>query len=73
MFLLPISSYCSRWVGCYQLIVAVGALLTILPLAGTLGFVALPPSYWLLLGIMLLCYMISTQWVKTWFIRKFGE
>ena len=55
------------------IIVAVGALLTISPLADTLGFVALPPLYWLLLAVMLLCYMILTQLVKTWFIRKFGE
>ncbi|MDO9100684.1 MAG: magnesium-translocating P-type ATPase [Candidatus Nitrotoga sp.] len=55
------------------IIVAVGALLTVSPLADTLGFVALPPLYWLLLAIMLLCYMVSTQLVKTWFIRKFGE
>ncbi|CAH1085529.1 magnesium-translocating P-type ATPase [Candidatus Nitrotoga sp. 1052] len=55
------------------IIVAVGALLTVSPLADTLGFVALPPLYWLLLAIMLLCYMILTQLVKTWFIRKFGE
>ncbi len=55
------------------IIVAVGALLTVSPLADTLGFVALPPLYWLLLAVMLLCYMILTQLVKTWFIRKFGE
>ena len=55
------------------IIVAVGALLTVSPLANMLGFVALPPLYWLLLAIMLLCYMILTQLVKTWFIRRFGE
>lgn len=55
------------------IIVAVGAWLTVSPLADTLGFVALPPLYWLLLAIMLLCYMILTQLVKTWFIRRFGE
>src|SRR5450759_4591945 len=54
-------------------IVTVGAWLTVSPLADTLGFVALPPLYWLLLAIMLLCYMFLTQLVKTWFIRRFGE
>ena len=39
----------------------------------TLGFVPLPPLYWLLLAIMLLCYVILTQVVKTWFVRRFGE
>jgi Mg2+-importing ATPase len=54
-------------------IVAVGAWLTVSPLADTLGFVALPPLYWLLLAIMLLCYMVLTQLVKTWFVRRYGE
>ena len=55
------------------IIVAVGAWLTVSPLANTLGFVPLPPLYWLFLAIMLLCYAILTQVVKTWFIRRFGE
>jgi Mg2+-importing ATPase len=55
------------------IIVAVGAWLTVSPLANTLGFVPLPPLYWLLLAIMLLGYAILTQMVKTWFIRRFGE
>ena len=55
------------------IIVAVGAWLTVSPLASILGFVPLPPLYWLLLGIMLVCYVILTQVVKTWFYRKFGE
>jgi len=55
------------------IIVAVGAWLTVSPLAGTLGFVPLPSLYWMLLAIMLLGYMILTQVVKTWFYRRFGE
>jgi Mg2+-importing ATPase len=55
------------------IIVAVGAWLTVSPLAGTLGFVPLPPLFWLYLAIMLLGYAILTQVVKTWFIRRFGE
>jgi Mg2+-importing ATPase len=43
------------------------------PLAYTLGLVPLPPLYWLLLAIMLLCYMTLTQIVKVWFYKKFGE
>ena len=54
-------------------IVAVGAWLTASPLADTLGFVPLPPLYWLYLAIMLLGYAILTQVVKAWFIRRFGE
>jgi Mg2+-importing ATPase len=55
------------------IIVSVGAWLTVSPLAAALGFVPLPPLYWLLLAIMLLCYVILTQVVKTWFVRRFGE
>jgi Mg2+-importing ATPase len=55
------------------IIIAAGAWLTVSPLANTLGFVPLPPLYWLFLAVMLLCYAILTQLVKTWFIRRFGE
>jgi Mg2+-importing ATPase len=55
------------------IIVGVGAWLTVSPLADTLGFVPLPPLYWLLLAIMLPCYVILTQLVKTWFYRRYGE
>ena len=54
-------------------IVAVGAGLTVSPLAGALGFVALPPRYWLLLTVILVCYVVLTQLIKTWFYRRFGE
>lgn len=53
-------------------IVAVGAYLPYSPLAGALGLVALPPLYWLLLAGMLVCYVLLTQVVKTWFVRRFG-
>jgi P-type Mg2+ transporter len=55
------------------IIVAVGAWLTVSPLAAPLGFVALPPLYWLLLAGMLLGYALLTQAVKIWFIRRFGD
>lgn len=54
-------------------IVTFGAWLTISPLAKTLGFVALPPLYWGLLAIMLVCYVALTQAVKVWFYKRFGE
>jgi len=55
------------------IIVSVGAWLTVSPLASTLGFVTLPPLYWLLLVIMLFAYVLLTQVVKTWFFHRFGE
>lgn len=55
------------------LIVSVGAWLTVSPLADTLGFVPLPPLYWGLLAVILLCYVLLTQLVKTWFYRQYGD
>jgi Mg2+-importing ATPase len=55
------------------IIVAVGAWLTVSPLATTLGFVPLPPRYWLFLASMLLGYAMLTQVVKTWYMRGLGE
>ncbi len=54
-------------------IIAAGAWLTVSPLASALGFVPLPPLYWLLLAIMLPCYVALTQVVKAWFYGRFGE
>jgi Mg2+-importing ATPase len=55
-------------------VVATGTLMTVIrPIARILGFVTLPPLYWLLLLGMLLTYVALTQIVKTWFIRRFGD
>jgi len=53
-------------------IVAVGAALPLSPLAPLLGFVPLPPLYWLLLAGMLISYVLLTQVIKAWFIRRFA-
>ncbi len=52
------------------LIMALGAYLPYSPLASPLGFVPLPPFFWLLLLITLLCYVGLTQVIKMWLIRK---
>ena len=54
------------------IIVAVGAGCRFRPWPA-LGFVQLPPLYWLLLAMILLCYVVLTQVVKTWYIRGLGE
>jgi P-type Mg2+ transporter len=54
-------------------IVAAGAWLTVSPLAGALGLVPLPPRYWLLLAALVGGYVVLTQVVKVWFIRRFGD
>jgi P-type Mg2+ transporter len=54
-------------------VVIFGAWLTISPFASTLGFVSLPPLYWLLLLVMMILYVLLTQLVKTWYYKKFGD
>jgi Mg2+-importing ATPase len=48
----------------------VGMWLPISPLAPALGFKALPHLYWPLLLATLLCYILLTQSVKMWLLRK---
>ena len=52
------------------LIMAFGAWLPFSPLASSLGFVALPKLYWPILGLTLLCYVMLTQVVKAWLLRR---
>lgn len=52
---------------------AVAAYLPYSPLAGSLGLVPLPPLYWLFLLGMLIGYVVLTQMVKTWFVKRFGD
>jgi P-type Mg2+ transporter len=51
-------------------IMAIGAYLPFSPLSSFLGFVPLPPLYWLLLSATLVCYVALTQIVKVWLLRK---
>jgi Mg2+-importing ATPase len=51
-------------------IMAVAAWLPYSPLAPALGFAALPRLYWPILLATLLCYVVLTQAVKMWLIRK---
>lgn len=54
------------------IVVMFGVILPFTPLAAPLGFTALPWLYWpLVLGMMIL-YVLLTQVVKMWFVRKFG-
>ena len=42
------------------------------PLAGALGFVALPASFWGWMAATLIGYVILTHSMKTLFIRRYG-
>jgi Mg2+-importing ATPase len=55
------------------IIVTLGALLTVSPLADTLGLVPLPGRYWLFLAAIVVSYVVLTQLVKNWFYRRFAE
>jgi Mg2+-importing ATPase len=53
------------------LVSAVGIWLTFSPFAHIFNFVPLPPLYWLLLLVILLCYVGLTQVIKTWYINHY--
>ena len=53
-------------------IIASGLLLPFEALGRKIGLEALPGSYFLWLGAILLSYSVLTQLVKGWYIRKFG-
>ncbi len=52
------------------IIMCIGMWLPFSPMATTLGFVRLPPLYWPLLALTLVCYMGLTQIIKSWLFRK---
>jgi Mg2+-importing ATPase len=51
-------------------VMAVGVYLTFSPIGGALGFVRLPPLYWPLLALTLVCYILLTQGVKRLLLSK---
>jgi Mg2+-importing ATPase len=51
-------------------IMAVGVAVPLSPFGRHLGFSPLPPLYWPLLGLTLLCYVLLTQVVKAWLLRR---
>lgn len=72
---IPFIESCASWplITSSLIVVAFGAWLISSPLANAFGFVSLPPLYWLCLVGILLCYIVITQLVKIWFLRKFGD
>jgi P-type Mg2+ transporter len=51
-------------------IMAVGAWLPFSPIGEWLGFVPMPGLYWPFLALTMLAYMVLTQGVKMWLVRK---
>jgi Mg2+-importing ATPase len=54
-------------------IVIIAVWLTVSPAAPALGFVPLPMGYWPILAGMLAGYVVLTQIVKAWLVRRFGD
>ncbi len=52
------------------LVMALGMWLPVSPIGTWLGFVPLPHAYWGLLAATLLCYIVLTQVVKAWLLRR---
>jgi Mg2+-importing ATPase len=53
-------------------IMGIGLYLPFSPLASSLGFIPLPAVYFVWLAFILTSYCLLTQFVKTWFIKKYG-
>jgi len=51
-------------------IMGIGVWLPFSPFAEALGFVALPPLYWPFIFGTLFCYVLLTQLVKMWLVKK---
>ncbi|HEY5668224.1 MAG TPA: HAD-IC family P-type ATPase, partial [Candidatus Saccharimonadales bacterium] len=63
----------SKWltITCLSM-VAIGVLLPFTPLAAGLGFVALPPLYFLCLAALVGTYLLLVMWLRGRFLRKFS-
>ena len=57
-------------IGMSVVIMATGIAIPFTPLGHYLGFTALPRFYWPLLALTLLCYVLLTQLVKMWLLRR---
>ncbi|MCS7280199.1 MAG: magnesium-translocating P-type ATPase [Desulfobacterota bacterium] len=53
-------------------IMAIGVYLPYSPFAESLGFVPLPPTYWLWIILFLASYCLLTHRVKVWFFKRYG-
>jgi Mg2+-importing ATPase len=53
-----------------SVVAAIGVAIPFSPVGASLGFTPLPPLYWPLLAVSLVCYAGLTQWVKVWLLRK---
>ena len=52
------------------IVIAIAIWLPSSPVATALGFTPLPGLYWPILAVTVLCYVVLTQLVKTWLLRR---
>ena len=71
---IPFIQSRASWPLCLMtlVVVVIGIGLTFSPLAGFLQLQALPLSYFPWLIVILTGYMVTTQLVKGWFVRRYG-
>jgi Mg2+-importing ATPase len=55
-----------------SLAIATVCLIPFTALGATIGFQPLPATYWPYLAAMIVCYLIQTQMVKVFYMKKFG-
>ena len=69
---IPFLQSRSSWplIGMSIVIMMTGIAIPFTHLGRYLGFTALPPLYWPLLALTLLCYVLLTQLVKMWLLRR---
>jgi Mg2+-importing ATPase len=54
-------------------IAIIGTALPFTPPGAWLGFVPLPPAYWIAMAVIVLGYAVLTHLAKVWFIRRYGS
>ena len=52
-------------------VVLLAAVLPFMPFAAYLGFVAPPPLFFLILPVMVLCYLVAVEFAKRFFYRHY--
>jgi Mg2+-importing ATPase len=53
-------------------IVTIALVLPFLPIGKYLGFVEPPPSFFIVLALIVPAYLLMVQFVKSWFIKRYG-
>lgn len=70
----PFKSRPNRWlVICSLGVLAAAVALPFTAFGPRLGFVSPPPLFFLLLAVMLLCYLCAVEGMKQWFYRRFSR